>query len=140
MKVSLKWLSDYVKLPPTRPAGLAQRLTLAGLEVEGIESPGAALDGVVVGQILESTQHPNADKLSVTKIEPTGPTATSFSMDALSMQTSFARAPVPAGNALCCVRSPPCNSAIDTSSSPAPPAASDPPWPDASTRRAHGSS
>jgi phenylalanyl-tRNA synthetase beta chain len=68
MKISTDWLSDYVELPPTVPM-LARRLTLAGLEVEGVDSPEQKLKGVVVGRILESVQHPNADKLSVTKVD-----------------------------------------------------------------------
>jgi len=72
MKISLKWLSDYVKLPASAEE-VARRLTMAGLEVEGLERPGAGLDGVVVAQILESTPHPNADKLSVTKVDAGGP-------------------------------------------------------------------
>ena len=66
MKISLNWLKDYVELPSVDE--LCKRLTMAGLEVEGVESPGAGLKGVVVAQIVESVQHPNADKLSVTKI------------------------------------------------------------------------
>ncbi|MHB8878309.1 MAG: hypothetical protein ACYC8T_31825, partial [Myxococcaceae bacterium] len=65
MKISVNWLSDYVKVPP-KAADLAHRLTMAGLEVEGLSSPGEALRGVVVAQIRESVKHPNADKLSVT--------------------------------------------------------------------------
>jgi phenylalanyl-tRNA synthetase beta chain len=68
MKISLSWLSDYVELPGS-PDELARRLTMAGLEVEAIERPGAALNGVVVAQIVESNKHPDADKLSVTKID-----------------------------------------------------------------------
>lgn len=67
MKISYNWLAQYVDLPPADE--LARRLTMAGLEVEGIERPGEALKGVVVAQILESNKHPNADKLSVTKID-----------------------------------------------------------------------
>src|SRR4051812_46021752 len=67
MKVSLNWLSEYVALPATEE--LARKLTMAGLEVEGIEAPGKGLSGVVVAQILESKQHPNADKLSVTQVD-----------------------------------------------------------------------
>lgn len=68
MKVSTEWLADYVELPPTTSM-LATRLTLAGLEVEAIESPATALKGVVVALIKESSPHPNADKLSVTQID-----------------------------------------------------------------------
>ena len=70
MKISLAWLADYVSVPPVDE--LARRLTMAGLEVEGIDRPGAALAGVVVAQIVDSQPHPNADKLSVTKIDAGG--------------------------------------------------------------------
>ncbi|MBS1149468.1 MAG: phenylalanine--tRNA ligase subunit beta [Myxococcaceae bacterium] len=69
MKISLSWLSDYVETKGSTPDELARRLTMAGLEVEGLERPGAALNGVVVAQIVESNKHPDADKLSVTKID-----------------------------------------------------------------------
>lgn len=71
MRISLGWLSDYVTLPQS-PEELAQLLTMAGLEVEGIERVGAELAGVVVGQIKESQPHPNADKLSVTRVDAGG--------------------------------------------------------------------
>jgi len=67
MKVSTKWLAEYVALPPAEE--LARRLTMSGLEVEAVHRPGEALAGVVVAQILESAQHPNADKLSVTQVD-----------------------------------------------------------------------
>ena len=67
MRISLNWLADYVQLPPSDE--LARRLTLAGLEIEGREALGAGLDQVVVGQVLESGAHPNAEKLSVTRID-----------------------------------------------------------------------
>ncbi len=68
MKISLKWLKDYVQLPDSVDE-LAKRLTMAGLEIEGIDRPGEGLRGVVVAQIVASDKHPNADKLSVTKID-----------------------------------------------------------------------
>ncbi len=68
MKLSLKWLKDYVALPESVDE-LAKRLTMAGLEIEGISRPGDGLRGVVVAQILASDKHPNADKLSVTSID-----------------------------------------------------------------------
>ena len=64
MKTSQKWLSNYVDIPWS-PAELADRLTLAGLEVEGIEDVGAVPEGIVIAEILERRQHPNADKLSL---------------------------------------------------------------------------
>lgn len=68
MKISVKWLGEYVALPASVDE-LAKRLTAAGLEIEGMERPGEALRGVVVAQIKESVQHPNADKLSVTQVD-----------------------------------------------------------------------
>ncbi|WP_194858246.1 phenylalanine--tRNA ligase subunit beta [Myxococcus sp. AB056] len=68
MKISVKWLGDYVALPPSEDE-LARKLTAAGLEIEGMERPAEALRGVVVAQIKESAQHPNADKLSVTQVD-----------------------------------------------------------------------
>lgn len=74
MKISLNWLSDYVELPAD-PSELAQKLTMAGLEVEGIERVGDELEGVLVARIVESAPHPNAEKLSVTKIDAGAATA-----------------------------------------------------------------
>ena len=73
MKISVKWLGEYVALPASVDE-LARKLTAAGLEIEGLERPGEGLKGVVVAQIQESVQHPNADKLSVTKVDAGGPT------------------------------------------------------------------
>jgi phenylalanyl-tRNA synthetase beta chain len=72
MKISLKWLADYVELPSSVEE-LTHRLTMAGLEVEGVHNPGGALAGVVVAEVLESQKHPNADKLSVTRVSCGGP-------------------------------------------------------------------
>ena len=67
----MKWLAELVELPASVD-GVANLLTMSGLEVEAIERQGAALEGVVVAQILSSEQHPNADKLSVTKVSMGG--------------------------------------------------------------------
>ncbi|MGC3988698.1 MAG: phenylalanine--tRNA ligase subunit beta [Chthoniobacteraceae bacterium] len=68
MKISLNWLREYVELPPTVDE-LVRLLTMAGVEVEGIETRGVAIDKVVVAQINESVQHPNADRLSVCQVD-----------------------------------------------------------------------
>jgi phenylalanyl-tRNA synthetase beta chain len=75
MKVPLSWLEDYVDIPiPTTE--LAERLTLAGLEVETIEYiglPGAELEWdpgkIVVGEIRAVHPHPNADRLVLAEVE-----------------------------------------------------------------------
>jgi phenylalanyl-tRNA synthetase beta chain len=72
VKISVKWLGEYVALPASVDE-LARKLTAAGLEIEGLERQGEGLRGVVVAQIRESVQHPNADKLSVTKVDAGGP-------------------------------------------------------------------
>ena len=68
MKVSLNWLRELVELPPTVPA-LVDLLTLAGVEVEGVETRGCSIPNVVVAQIKESVAHPNADRLSVCQVD-----------------------------------------------------------------------
>ena len=67
MKVSYNWLLDYVDIACSVPE-LAEKMTMAGLEVEGIETAKTVPDGVVVGEILERGKHPNADKLSVCRV------------------------------------------------------------------------
>ena len=68
MRISLNWLRELVELTLT-PEELAETLTLAGFEVEDIEDRRTWADGVVVGKVLECQPHPNADKLSVTKVD-----------------------------------------------------------------------
>ncbi|MCP3967634.1 MAG: phenylalanine--tRNA ligase subunit beta [Lentisphaerae bacterium] len=67
MKVSYNWLKEYVKIDCGIDE-LAEKMTMAGIEVEAIETAKLIPDGVVVGEILERDQHPNADKLSVCKV------------------------------------------------------------------------
>ncbi len=68
MKVSLNWLREFLPLDKTN-AEISDLLTFAGVEVEGIEERGVAIASVVVAQILSSEQHPNADRLSVCKVD-----------------------------------------------------------------------
>jgi phenylalanyl-tRNA synthetase beta chain len=64
MQVSLDWLREYVEVDVS-PEALAYLLTMAGLEVEGIEEVGGSIRGVVVGQIASMVRHPRADRLSL---------------------------------------------------------------------------
>jgi phenylalanyl-tRNA synthetase beta chain len=68
MKVSLNWLREVVEFREDA-ARLAHLLTMAGVEVEEIATRGADFPKVVVAQILASEQHPNADRLSVCRVE-----------------------------------------------------------------------
>ncbi len=67
MKFSLRWLQDYIELQ-VLPEILFERLTLAGTEVEHVETHGVQSPHVVVAQILSFKQHPNADRLRVCRV------------------------------------------------------------------------
>src|SRR5688572_30495030 len=67
MKITLNWLKDYVDFS-WPPEELRERLTMLGIEVEGMEKLGGEFDGVVVAQVLTSEKHPNADKLTVCRV------------------------------------------------------------------------
>ncbi len=69
MKVSLKWLRRYVDLDET-PHEISDSLTLLGFEVDDVETTGVpALENVVVGEVLQRDQHPDADKLGVCRVD-----------------------------------------------------------------------
>lgn len=67
MNVSTKWLSTYVDLSGITPQQLADRLTLAGLEVEGIE-PIAQGTNLIIGEVVTCEAMPHSDHLSVTTV------------------------------------------------------------------------
>jgi phenylalanyl-tRNA synthetase beta chain len=67
MLVSIKWLKDYVDIDLTA-AELADKLTMAGLEVDEIRNIKPAFSGVVVAKILSVENHPSADKLSLCEV------------------------------------------------------------------------
>ncbi|MBI3510538.1 MAG: phenylalanine--tRNA ligase subunit beta [Bacteroidetes bacterium] len=74
MKISLNWLKEYITtdLPPNEIAAL---LTNCGLEVESMEEAETikgGLKGLVIGEVKEKIKHPNADKLSLTKVDVGG--------------------------------------------------------------------
>ncbi|MFL6542668.1 MAG: phenylalanine--tRNA ligase subunit beta [Chthoniobacterales bacterium] len=68
MKFSVNWLREFVELPASVDE-LAELLTMAGVEIEAIEKRGGAFENIVVAQIRESKQHPNADRLSVCTVD-----------------------------------------------------------------------
>jgi len=74
MKISYNWLKNYINLN-IDPQEVERILSSIGLEVEGMEDveqiPGG-LEGVVVGEVMECIKHPDADKLSVTKVNTGG--------------------------------------------------------------------
>jgi phenylalanyl-tRNA synthetase beta chain len=67
MKITFNWLKQYVDFDWS-PEELAERLTMLGLEVEGVHKVGGEFDGIVVAQILTRDPVPGSDKLSVCKV------------------------------------------------------------------------
>ncbi len=71
MKISYSWLKNYINTQES-PEKIAEILTSIGLEVEAVEEVEAVkggLKGVVVGHVVECGKHPEADRLSVTKVD-----------------------------------------------------------------------
>lgn len=67
MKVTLNWLKQYVDFNWS-PEELTERLTMLGLEVEGVHKVAGEFEGIVVAQVITRDKHPNADKLSVCRV------------------------------------------------------------------------
>lgn len=70
MTLSYKWLCDYLPEKPA-PEKLSQLLTSIGLEVESMhpyEEVKGGLQGLVIGEVISTSKHPNADKLTLTKV------------------------------------------------------------------------
>jgi phenylalanyl-tRNA synthetase beta chain len=73
MNVPESWLRSFCN-PPLAGQALADRLTMAGIEVEAYEPFGPQFSGVVVGEIASVERHPGADKLTVCKVDVGGET------------------------------------------------------------------
>ncbi len=69
MKLSRKWLGEFVDVRDVSDADFEHRMTMTGSIVESIESAGDAVTGVVIGKITKITKHPNADKLVVCTVD-----------------------------------------------------------------------
>ncbi|MDH4320660.1 MAG: phenylalanine--tRNA ligase subunit beta [Desulfobulbaceae bacterium] len=67
MKFTLNWLKQYIDSGLT-PAALADRLTMAGLEVDAVEPLCHDIDDIVVARVVSVAPHPNADKLTVCQV------------------------------------------------------------------------
>lgn len=68
MKFSYEWLKKYLDTDAT-PAEIAEKLIELGLEVESLDDPATALKGFVYAQVVEREKHPNADRLSLCKVD-----------------------------------------------------------------------
>ncbi|MBI6547865.1 phenylalanine--tRNA ligase subunit beta [Xenorhabdus lircayensis] len=71
MKFSELWLREWVN-PAISSEALSDQITMAGLEVDGVEKVAGQFHGVFVGEVVECGQHPNADKLRITKVNVGG--------------------------------------------------------------------
>ena len=67
MKVTYNWLKQFVGFDWSA-AELAERLTMLGVEVEGVQKLGGEFEGVLVAQVITRDKHPNADKLTVCRV------------------------------------------------------------------------
>ena len=67
MKFSEQWLREWVS-PQLATQALADQITMAGLEVDAVAPVAALFSGVVVAEVVEKVQHPDADKLSVCQV------------------------------------------------------------------------
>ena len=88
MRISLNWLRELVDIS-IPPETLAEMLTMAGFEVEDIEDRRTWADGVVVGQVLERDPHPNADRLSVCKVDIGGDTPSTIVCGAANVRAGI---------------------------------------------------
>ena len=68
MKFSESWLREWVNIGVSSEE-LQEQLTLLGLEVDDVIPAGGDFEGVVVGEIKEAEQHPDADRLRVCKVD-----------------------------------------------------------------------
>ncbi|WP_163557609.1 phenylalanine--tRNA ligase subunit beta [Halomonas sp. NO4] len=68
MKFSEQWLREWVS-PQQDVQGLADQITMAGLEVDAIEPVAAVFEGVVVAEVVSKAPHPDADKLAVCQVD-----------------------------------------------------------------------
>lgn len=68
MKVSEKWLREWIDTPLALDA-IADKLTMSGCEVEARDAVATAFTSIVVGHVVEREKHPDADKLSVCKVD-----------------------------------------------------------------------
>ena len=67
MKLSEQWLREWVN-PPVTTDELVEQLTMAGLEVDSVEPAAAGLESLLVGEVLSTEKHPDADKLKVCQV------------------------------------------------------------------------
>lgn len=68
MLVSYKWLNKYLDLSSVSPQELADKMSVTGIEVEGVEVPEEGLKKIVVGEVVECVDHPDSDHLHICQV------------------------------------------------------------------------
>jgi phenylalanyl-tRNA synthetase beta chain len=89
MKISEQWLREWAD-PDVDSKGLAEQLTMAGLEVDGVEKCAPPLQHVVVGHVLDKRPHPDADRLSLCMVDVGGAEALHIVCGATNVETGGA--------------------------------------------------
>lgn len=69
MNLPMSWLSDYTDITGVSPKEYADKMTMSGSKVEGVENLGAEIDKVVVGKVLTCEMHPDSDHLHVCSVD-----------------------------------------------------------------------
>jgi phenylalanyl-tRNA synthetase beta chain len=69
MRVSYQWLKEYIDLEGITPEELAEMMTRGGIEIDTVEQRNKGVSNVVVGHVLERQKHPDADRLSVCRVD-----------------------------------------------------------------------
>ena len=69
MKLPMSWLSDYTDISGVSPKEYADKITMSGSKVEGVENLGADIDKVVVGKVIKCEMHPDSDHLHVCMVD-----------------------------------------------------------------------
>jgi phenylalanyl-tRNA synthetase beta chain len=99
MKISEHWLRQWVD-PGIGPAELAEKLTLAGLEVDSVTSPHPGFSGVVIARIAEVRAHPGSDRLRICTVEYGGGPPAAVVSGAPNSRTGLRTAYAPPGAVL----------------------------------------
>jgi phenylalanyl-tRNA synthetase beta chain len=99
MRVTWKWLQEFVALEAS-VGEIAERLTMAGLEVEAIEETGRELAGIVCAEIVRVQPHPRADRLHVCDVRPGGDVTARVVCGATNMRPGDRVAYAPPGTTL----------------------------------------
>lgn len=69
MLVSYKWLQEYLDLSKITPKELGDKMSVTGIEVEGVSYPSEGLKKIVVGEVMECVPHPDSDHLSICQVD-----------------------------------------------------------------------